>query len=324
MLNQNLRRARPFRLILLACLVCLSAPAWAWPDKPVRLIVGYSAGGAADIIMRSLADKMRPQLGVQVIIDNKPGDSGLNGVRALQAATDGHTFMVFADDLLPLAYASKRASFDPMADFTPISVVAEGTTLLVAGPAAPFATFDEFVKFARANPGMSIVTPGTASQPHFISEYISRALKLGLKHVDTRGGSVSLNDLLDGVHRVAMLDGSLVLRPVREGKIKPLAATTPQRFVKLPDVPTLAELGLGDIPMYQRGGIVGPKGTPQEVVLRLSSAVAEAMKDETVRRYLDNLGLVAKSSTPEDYARELRLSSGRWKKFIDEQNLRID
>jgi tripartite-type tricarboxylate transporter receptor subunit TctC len=313
---------------MVACMVALAAPspAFAWPDKPIRIIIGFQAGGSGDVAARLLAEKLRPQLdNIQIVIDNKPGDSGAVGVAAMMAAKDGHTFMLMGEDVLTLSLLSKTATFQPLRDFKMVSSLVDGTMLILAGPAAPFDTFDGFVAYARANPGkINYVSAGTGSVLHMVGELISSTLKIEIKHVNSRGAGGAANDLVDGVYPMAIMGVSAALPHIRAGRIKALAVTTPTRMSSLPSVPTLSEAGLTGMSIVQHGGIVAPKSTPDAVVEQFSAAIRAALTDEGLRKRFEDLGATVRGSTPAQYTQVVEGLAVKWQKLIDERGLKID
>lgn len=316
------------RRILAASLLAASvaSPALAWPDRPVRLIVGFQAGGSSDVIARLLAERLRSELGgTTIIVENKPGAAGAIAAEAMLAAHDAHSLLIFSDTFLTASLVNKSVRFRPLRDFKLISMVCEGPLVLLAGPTAPFRDFREFVSYARANPGkVNYASSGIGGQQHLTGEYISAALKLEMTHVPTRGGAQATNDLVGGQIEAAVLGLGPTLPHIRAGRLKALAVSTGSRAPQLPDVPTLTELGVPDFAVGQWFGLVAPSDTPDAVVNQLAQAVRAALADETIRRRYEEIGFAAQASTPDEYAAKVRAEEARWKRLIDERGLKVE
>ena len=199
----------PVRSIVVACVVviAITLPALAWPDRPVRIVVGFQAGGSSDVVSRIAAERLRGQLGgATIIVDNKPGAAGAIAADVVLGAHDGHTLLTFSDSLLTTALINKSVRYQPLRDFKMISLLCEGTLVLLAASNAPFRDFAEFVAYARANPGkITYASAGIGGHQHLTGEYISAALKIDLTHVPTRGGAQATTDLVGGQVDAAIL-----------------------------------------------------------------------------------------------------------------------
>jgi tripartite-type tricarboxylate transporter receptor subunit TctC len=304
----------------------IAFPALAWPDRPVRLVVGFQAGGSSDSIGRLLAERLRPQLGgTAIIVENKPGAAGAIAADAVLGARDGHTLLVFGDSFLTSSLVNKSVRFRPLRDFKMVSLACEGPLVLLAGPSAPFRDFKEFVSYAKANPGkVNYGSAGIGGQQHLAGEYISAALKVELTHVPTRGGAQATNDLVGGQIEAAVLGLGPTLAHIRAGKLNALAVTTASRAPQLPDVPTLMELGLADFVVVQWFGIVAPGDLPDPIVDQLSKAIGLALAEDSLRRRFDELGFSAVASTPDEFTARVRAEEGRWARLIRERGLKVD
>lgn len=301
-------------------------PALAWPDRPVRLIVGFQAGGSSDVIARLLAERLRPQLGgATIIVENKPGAAGSIAADAALGAHDGHTLLMFSDSLLTTSLVNKSVRFRPLRDFKMVSIVCEGPLALLAGPTAPFRDFKEFVSYAKANPGkVNYASSGIGGQQHLTGEYIAATLKLDLTHVPTRGGAQATTDLVGGQIEAAVLGLGPTLAHIRAGTLKALAVSTGSRVPQLPDVPTLAELGVPDFTVGQWFGLAVPGDTPDAVVAQLAQAVRTALADETIGRRYEEIGFAVRASTPGEFTDRVRAEEARWKRLIDERGLKVE
>jgi tripartite-type tricarboxylate transporter receptor subunit TctC len=319
------RLARSLAVALLLALA-VALPALAWPDRQVRIIVGFQAGGSSDVVTRLAADRLRGQLGgATIIVENKPGAAGAIAADAVLAAHDGHTLLTFSDSLLTSALINKTVRYQPLRDFRMVSLLCEGTLVLLASPEAPFHDFKEFVAYARANPGkISYASAGIGGHQHLTGEYISAALKIELTHVPTRGGSQATTDLVGGQVDAAILGLGATLPHIRSGKARALAVTAASRVSQLPDVPTLIELGLTGFSADQWFGLAGPADMPPAVVDQLAKAVAAGLDDDGVRRRYDEIGFLAKTTTPAEFTEKVRSQEALWRKLIADRNLKIE
>jgi tripartite-type tricarboxylate transporter receptor subunit TctC len=301
-------------------------PALAWPDRPVRLIVGFQAGGSSDVIARLLAERLRSELGgATIIVENKPGAAGSIAADAVLAARDAHSLLMFSDTFVTASLVNKSVRFRPLRDFKMVSMVCEGPLVLLAGPTAPFRDFKEFVSYAKANPGkVNYASSGIGGLQHLTGEYISAALKLEMTHVPTRGGGQATTDLIGGQIEAAVLGLGPTLAHIRAGKLKALAVSTASRVPQLPEVPTMMELGVPDFAVAQWFGLVAPSDMPHAVVNQLSQAVGVALAGETIRRRYEEVGFTAQASTPDEFTDKVRAEEARWRRLIDERRLKLD
>ena len=318
----------PVRSIVVACVVALaiSLPALAWPDRPVRIVVGFQAGGGSDVATRLAAEGLRAQLGgATIIVENKPGAAGAIAADVVLGARDGHTLLTFSDSFVTSALTNKSVHYRPLRDFRMISQYCEGTLVVLAKPNAPFSDFGQMVAWARANPSkLTYVTAGIGGHQHLTGEYIAAALKLDLVHVPTRGGAQAITDLLGGQVDVAVSGLGPTLPHIRSGKIKALAVTVASRVSQLPDVPTLIELGLAGFTADQWFGLAAPADASDALVDQLARAVAAALDSDEVRRRYDELGYTAKPLTPAEFTDKVRTQEALWRRLIAERNLKIE
>src|ERR1700730_10281522 len=313
------------RIVTASLLVAAAVfPALAWPDRPVRLVVGSRACGSSDTIARLLGERLRPQLGgTAIIVENKPGAAGSIAADALLGARDGHSLLMFGDSFVTSSLVNKSVRFRPLRDFKMVSMVCEGPLVLLAGPTAPFRDVKEFVSYAKANPNkVNYASAGIGGQQHLTGEYLSAALKLEMTHVPTRGGGQATNDLVGGQIETAILGLGPTLAHIRAGKLKALAVSTESRVPQLPDVPTLTELGVPDFAYTQWFGLVAPSDMPDAVVNQLSQAIRAALAGEAIRRRFEEIGFAAQASTPDEFTAKVRADEARWKRLIDERGLK--
>jgi tripartite-type tricarboxylate transporter receptor subunit TctC len=316
------------RIAVVVLLLSLTSifPAAAWPDRPVRLLVGFQAGGGQDVIARILAERLRLQFeGASFVVENKPGASGMVAAGIVQNARDGHTLLVFGDSyvITPLVNSSVRVRLSR--DFKMVSTLSEGPIVVLAAPKAPFRDFAEMVSYVRANPGkVSYASSGIAGPQHLTGEYLSSELKLEMVHVPSRGGSQAVTDLLGSQLELAILGLGPTLPHIRSGALKALAVTTEKRIAQLPDTPTLSELGVKGFAVTQWFGLAAASDTPDAVVERLAKAVAVALDDAAVRQRYEEVGYAVATSSPAALTDRVRGEELRWKKLIDDRGLKVE
>lgn len=321
----------PERLKALAAafilLLCSVLPAAAWPDRPVRILVGFQAGGSTDIVARLLADRLRTELkGSSFIVENRPGANGMIAANLMMGAHDGgHTLLIAGDSYIVAPELSSNVRVHPLTDFKMISTLCEGTVILLAASNAPFKTFPEMVAYARANPGkISYVSSGLGNPQHLTGEFLSGALNLDMVHVPSRGGGQAVNDLVGGQMPLGILGLGPTLGYIKSGALIPIAVTVGKRLPQLPDVPTLTELGVNGLVFGQWFSLVGPSDMPDAAASQLSKAVDAALGDPALRQKLDDIGFVAGASTPEQLRTKMEHDAVMWKKVIQDRRIKID
>jgi tripartite-type tricarboxylate transporter receptor subunit TctC len=305
--------------------VVVAAPAFAWPDRPVRIIVGFQAGGSTDVVARIIAEKLRTQFnGSSFLVENKPGANGQIAAGVVLNARDNHTLLMMGDGsvISPLISSTQKST---LPDLKLISTLCEGTVVVLAPPSSPFKTFSEFVAYARANPNkVSYVSSGVGNPQHLVGEYLAAELKLDIVHVPSRGGGQAVTELVGGQMQLGILGLGPTLPHVKSGNLRALAVTVDKRMPQLPDTPTLGELGIKDFTVSQWFGLAAPKDMPDAVVTQISTTVAAALEDPAVRQRYDEVGFVAHASTPAEFNEKVRVEGIKWKKLIDARGLKID
>lgn len=325
----NTRRAflRQGVATLVAAAMPLAASAAAWPDKPIRMVVPYAPGGGADNTARIVAQHLGTVLGQQVIIDNKPGAGGVIGADAVaKAPADGYTVLYDAS-AFSVNPSLRKLPFDAARDFIPVSLVVTAPQILVVPAAAPYKSFAEFMDFARKNPGqLSFASAGGGTGSHLAAEALNEQGRINLMHVPYRGGAPALTDVMGG--QVASYFGNVAstLGYVKAGKLRALAVSSATRVPGLPDTPTLAEQGLPGYHVVEWNGIFLPKGTPPEVVARLTAAVRATLQDTKVKDKLLAMGLepAAAGTTPQEFAAFVSTEITRVGALVKARNIKVD
>ncbi|MBS0538287.1 MAG: tripartite tricarboxylate transporter substrate binding protein [Proteobacteria bacterium] len=313
-----------FWFALLLSVLC-TAPAFAWPDKPVRIVVGFQAGGSTDVVARIIADKLRSQFaGASFVVENKPGANGQIAAGVVLNAHDNHTLLLMGDGAVISPLISKSQK-DTIPDLKLISTLCEGTVVVLAPPSSPFKDFAGFVAYARANPNkISYVSSGIGNPQHLVGEYLAGELKLDIVHVPSRGGGQAVTELVGGQMQLGILGLGPTLPHIKSGNLRALAVTVDKRMPQLPDVPTLAELGVKDFTVSQWYGLAAPKDMPDAIVAQLATAVATALDDPAIRQRFDEVGFAARASTPAAFNDKVRAESAKWKRLIDARGLKVD
>ena len=297
----------------------------AWPEKPIRMVIPYAPGGGADITARIVAQEMSVSLGQPIVFDYKPGAGGVIGADTVaKSAADGYTVLYDAS-AFSVNPALRKLPFDQAKDFIPVSLVATAPQIVLVPAAAPYKTVPEFLDFARKNPGtLSYASAGSGSGSHLAAEAMNHQAKLNLLHVPYKGGAPAITDLMG--ERVALYFGNVAfsMSYINGGKVRPLAVTSLKRLASLPDAPTLAEQGLPGFNTAEWNGIFLPKGTPPDVVQRLSKAVQAAVKDPKVKDKLLQLGLEPGGTTPEEFSRFVQDETSRASALVKARSIKVD
>ena len=305
---------------LMALWLAIAAEAQEFPSKPVRLVVGYAAGGPTDVIGRLLAQDMSATLGQGVVVENKTGANGLIGtLEVKKAPPDGYTLLVttLSHNVNAILMADKKP-YDPLEDFTTISLVSFLPMVMVAKGDGPFSSVQEVIDAAKARPGeVSYASAGNGGSAHLAGALLATLTHTQMTHVPFRGNAPALTEVMAG--RVSFMFYPMIgiAEQVQQKRLKALAVTTESRHPDYPGVPTTAEAGLPGFEEYTQGlGIVGPAGIPQAVVEKLNGAVrASLAKPETEQR-LKQLGAIVHASSPEEFRTWLTGDRERWERVI--------
>lgn len=314
-------------LFLILSLVSATAGAQDWPVKPIRMVVPYAAGGLPDTMTRVISQRLGEALGQQIVVENRGGAGGISGTELVaKSPADGYTLLV-ADvgqvAINPHLYA--KLAYDPVKDLSAVSLLGTTALFLVAHPSMPANNFRELVALAKSQPGkLNYGSSGTGSIHHLATEALKAALGLDIVHVPYKGTGQSVPALLGG--QVALLYSALpsIESHVKGGKVKLLAVSSPQRSPQLPEVPTVAELGVPGYDFQPEIGVLAPAGTPPEIVARLSAEIAKAVKHPEVSQRFRQLGIEPVGSTPEAYAAVNRASYEKYARVVKVSGAKID
>lgn len=285
---------------------CLTSAAPAvesnWPTKPLKLVVGYAAGGATDVVARLVANRMGMELGQSIIVDNRTGaNSNVGAEIVARAPADGYSLYVYTIANTINASLYNRLGYDPVKDFEPVGLIAKIPNLLVVNPGLPIHSVQDYVRFAKnSSDGLTFASSGSGSSIHLSGEMFKMKTGLNMLHVPYRGSAPAVSDLLGGQVQ-SMFDNSPSSMPhVKAGKLRALAITSKERSPLLPDVPTLAESGFPGFEVQSWFGISAPAGTPEAVIKRLNTALNQALKDPGIKQRLAELVATTAPGTPDD------------------------
>ncbi len=272
----------------------------AYPDKPIRIVVTFAAGGASDIVARVIGEQLGKKLGQPVIVDNRPGAGGsVGGSAVAQAAADGYTLMLSNSTPVSIGpFALEKQPYDPLADFTHIASIGSAPCVVMANPAAGINTIVDLENTARKSGQMQFGSGGPASIGHIYGELMVRTMGIKMTHVPYRGGAPMTTDLISGIIPVGIDVVTAFVPYFKSGQIRPLAVTSAQRSPLVPDVPTVLEFGYRKLVLDNFFGLSGPAKMPADVVARINTACNEVLAQADITKRLIELGVTATPGTP--------------------------
>jgi tripartite-type tricarboxylate transporter receptor subunit TctC len=307
-------------------LLPLASRAQTWPTKPVRIIVGLAPGGTTDVFTRTLAQRLTEAWGQTVIVENRPGASGMIGGEAVaKAAPDGYTLLVSPQTSLAVAPALYgKAPYDTLKDFAPVSLLGSTPLVMIVHPSFAAKTFGEFVALAKKGTPLTYGSGGVGSSPHMTGELISAALGVKMTHVPYKGENPAIADTIGG--QIPIMFGNLpvALPHVRSGKVVALATTTAKRSPLAPEIPTMGEGGIKDFEMATWYGMLAPAGTPPELVAKIQSDSARVLSDPATRERLTKMGVDLVLNTPGEFKAYLQSEIARYTTIIKANGLKAE
>jgi tripartite-type tricarboxylate transporter receptor subunit TctC len=298
-----------------------------FPNRPIRIIVPFAAGGPSDIVARLLAPKMMIVLGQPVIVDNRPGAGGVTGVDvAAKSAPDGYTIALGSAGGVAISPQLDRGTpYDPMSDLAPLTLGVLVPEPIVVSSATPFRSLQELIAAARAQPGkINQGSTGSGSLPHLAGELLKNATGIEMTHVPYRGGAPLTTALIQNEVQVGLADLPILLPQIRAGTIRALAVGSAQRLPWLPDVPTMIELGYPGVDTNNWHGFVAPARVPEPILERLHGALAGAIKDPEISRQLFDQGAVPGGSSRAEFGDFIKAEMAKWGEVIRRGNIRAD
>ena len=317
------------RLIIALLLASLAAGAAAqstYPQKSIRIIVGYTPGGATDIVARILAAKLQEALGQSVIVENKPGaGSNIGSEYVAKSAPDGYTLLVGSIANASNMVAYKNLSYDTLRDLVPVSQLMSAPSILAVHPSFPAKNLQELIALAKREPGRyAYASTGSGGSPHLAGELLKLRAGIDLIHVPYKGAAPAMSDLLGGQVHMAFQTALSAVPHLQSGQLRAIAVAANKRLAQLPNVPTMAEAGLAEVEVSSWNGLFAPAKTPPEIVARLHAETAKALASPEVREKLLAQGAEPIGSSPEEFRAYIRTEIDKWGKVVRASGLRID
>jgi tripartite-type tricarboxylate transporter receptor subunit TctC len=298
-----------------------------YPDRPIKIVVPYPAGGTTDFLGHALADQLQSGLGATAIVDNRPGaGTSLAAEQVAKAAADGYTLLIATSTTLAINKTlHKKLPYDPVKDFAPVALVAAVPFALIVSPSISATTLAEFIGYAKSKPGLAYASAGIGSPQHLAAEMLKSAAGLDLRHVPYRGSRPAMQDVIAGHIPFMMVDLQPALPRIREGKVRALGVTTAKRVAAVPEVPTLAESGLAGFEFSAWQGVVVPAGTPRPIIDDLSRQIERLVTDPATRDRLANAALEpTPGSNPDGFAAYIKTEIDRWSMIVRNSGIKSE
>jgi tripartite-type tricarboxylate transporter receptor subunit TctC len=320
-------RAAMFGLVCLAGVAAGAAPASAadYPNRPVKWLIGFTAGGPVDTVARIMAQWFSEHFGQQFVVENRAGSGGnIAAAAAINSAPDGYTLLFVATNNAISTSLYKKLPFDFIRDTAPVASIMQLTNMMVVPMGLPVKTVQEFIDYCKANPGkVSYASSGNGTSVHMSAELFKALTKVEMTHVPYRGSSAAMPDLISNKVQVLFDNLPSALEQVRGGNLRALGVTSPKRWPSVPEIPTVAETvpGFESVGFY---GISGPKGTPPEIIEILNKAVGVALKDPKLVARLADVGGIPKPMTPAEFGRLVADETEKWRKVVEFAGVSVD
>ena len=304
-----------------------AAVAQGYPAKPIKLIVPFPAGGPADFFSRTLANGLGPELGQQIVLENRTGAGGSTGIDAVaKSPPDGYTLGLSSGSVLSaIPFMTSKFPFDWQKDLALLTLVSRVREVLVVHPSLPVNTLQELVTYARANPRkISFGSAGTGTFTHMAVELLKIEAKIDLVHVPYRGAAPAVNDLLGGHIQMIVLDVPVLLPHIRAGKVKALAVTSATRTAALPEVPTTGEAGVKTVLSDNWYGLVAPAGMPADVQDKLQRAATTTLRSAELKKHFDTQDAVPSPTTPAEFAAFVKTEQAKWEPVVNALGIKLE
>ena len=297
-----------------------------YPDHKVRVIVPFAAGGPTDVIGRMVAERLSDAWGQQLYVENMPGAGGNIGVEAAgRAAPDGYTIVVVSTGFIINPSMYSKIGYDPVKDFTPISLVAASPNIVTVHPSVPAKDLKELIALIKANPGKySYAQPATGSTPHLAGELFKQTYNLDLVTVPFNGAPLAINSTLGNHTPIAFTALPPAMGNVKDGSLRGVAILAKERLAALPDLPTNVEEGVPGLESDTLTGILAPAGTPKAIIDKWNAAIVKMAADPETRKKLDTLGFVPVANSPDQFADRIKAEMARWDKVVKAAGIHVD
>ncbi|WP_315775890.1 MULTISPECIES: tripartite tricarboxylate transporter substrate binding protein [unclassified Bradyrhizobium] len=311
-------------LVVTACLAIQPAAA-AYPDRPIRWLIGFAPGGPVDIVARIMAQWLSDRLGQQVVVENRTGSGGnIAAAAAINAPPDGYTLLFVAPNNAISTSLYKKLPYDFIRDTVPVASIMQLTNMLVVSNDVPAKSVKEFIDYCKANPGkIAFASSGNGTSVHMAAELFKTMTKCDMLHVPYRGSALAFPDIISNKVQLIFDNLPTALEQARGGSVRALGVTSPQRWPTVPDVPAIAET----VPGYESVGFYGisaPKGTPPEIVEILNKAVGEALKDPKLVARLTETGGIPRAMTPAEFGKLVVDETEKWRKVVEFAGVSVD
>ena len=320
-----MRRSSIIAAALAAVLAAGGAAAQDYPNRPIRLVVAFAAGGTTDFVARQLAERAKASLGQNIVVENKPGANGAIGAEFVaKSEPDGYTLFFSTAGALAINPSMRSdLPYDPIKDFTPIVPVARNTVLFAVNPTLGVATAQEMIARAKEKPGtITVAITGVGAISHLAIEMLQIAAGIKLQYVPYRGAGQAVADFIGGQLNAMSAEVPVLMPQIKAGKAKILAVSAQNRSEVLPEVPTFAELGYPDVVADNWSGVLAPPKTPPAIVARLNQAFNAVVRDPEVRRRFAENGVSTIGGTPEDLTELIKSETSRWRKVVKETGVK--
>jgi tripartite-type tricarboxylate transporter receptor subunit TctC len=297
----------------------MSAYAGWYPERPIKIVVPFPAGGPTDVAARLIAHSLSSRVGQSVVVENLAGAGGRIGARAVADANpDGYTLLLGGTNINAITGSLfKNPGFDPIRSFTPVAAICVDSMALAVSPRVPAETFQQFVEYAKNNPGKLRYGAPPGIYTHLAGEFFRVKTGIDIQFIPYKGAAPAITDVLGGHIEMVFNNKSTLLAHFKEGKLRPLAVTSEVRWPELPNTPTMKEAGVVGFPREVWFGLLAPAGTSTTIIDQLNQAVNDGLKSAEVRSSLANLGLEAKLGTPQDFAVALAEQASQWKTVVE-------
>ena len=316
-------------LLLISGFAALGAQAQAqdFPNRAIRLVVPFAAGGVTDTSGRAVADRLSARLGQQVVVENRPGASGNIGTEQVaKSAPDGYTLVLGFDGTMVInPHVFGKMPFDPVRDFAPITKLGDATIIVVAHPSVPVKNMTELIAYSKIKPNtLSYGTSGTGGTPHLAGEMLKQRHGLDWTHIPYKGGGQAIIDVIAGQIPLVYTAVASSQQHVKSGKLRALGVSSAKRSSSLPDVPTFVESGLADFIVDSWVGILAPAKTPRAIVDRLHKETVAVLAEPAIRERYAVLGIEPVGNTPEQFGAQIRDDLARWEKVVKQAGIKLE
>jgi|SRR5271169_3071975 len=297
-----------------------------YPDHPVRLLVGFAAGGPTDVIARIVGQKLSASLGQQFYVDDKPGAGGnIANAEVAKSAPDGYTLAVVSTGFMVNMSLYAKVPYDAVKDFAPVTMVAYSPNVIAVNPSVPAKSVKELIELIKANPNKySFAGPGIGSTPHLSGELFKQKFGLDMVHVPFPGAAQAINSTIAGDTQIAFTALPPALANIKAGKLRGVVVLAVKRAAELPDMPTMQEAGCPGQEADTLTGVLAPAGTPKEIVALLNREIAKAVAEPEVTAHLLKLGFVPVANRPEEFGARIKSEIAKWGKVVHDAHLRIE